>query len=169
MAVFFLKGCIYRCHFHPQNETLLSRKLDKAAASVCHCHQKFLPLKAQERNATMVLLLWRSPPILGTEAGAGMLRDTALLQGQTGLKRRVISLSVEWGQRGKLTCCFSCPATVGAASAVPHHQLSALHHWLKRLSANTWTVRMKQSSKLKCGVASFCFGPIILFLSFLNA
>lgn len=80
---------------------------------------------------------------------------------QTGLKRRVISLSVE--QDSGLTCCFSCPATVGAASAVPHHQLSALHHRLKRLSANEWTVHMKQSSKLKCGAASFYFGPIILF------
>lgn len=97
----------------------------------------------------MVPLLLRSPPILGTEAGAGMLRDAALLQGQTGLKRRVTSLGVEQEQRGKLTCCFSCPATVGAASAVPHHQLSALHHRLKRLSANAWTVHMKQGFKLK--------------------
>lgn len=34
------------------------------------------------------------------------------------------------------TCCFSGPATVGAASAVPHHQLPALHHGLERLPAD---------------------------------
>lgn len=45
-----------------------------------------------------------------------------------------------------LTRCFCCSAAVGAASAVPDHQLSTLHHGFKCLSVKAHMSEYTQHS-----------------------
>lgn len=105
-----------------------------------------LPLRAVKHFLARVLLdpgprgnerrRFVSLSFLGAEAGSGMLRDVVSLTavGTVGGIQSVVFLSNMQEQRGELTCCLCSPATVGTAGAIPDHQLSALHHGLKRLS-----------------------------------
>lgn len=84
-----------------------------------------------------------------------------LLQGQPGTNSwNAIVLSSSEEQRGKLTGRFCRSAAVGSASAVSDHQLSALHHWLKRLPVeaewNESTERMLQFTSPDLKSPSLC-------------
>lgn len=131
--------------FNQPNKTFLSGNVKTIAVIVCNYQKRFPSFESMSGNTIVFCFLFWITIYPGDRGRFGQAeRHISYCCRDSRVQIFKVIFNMQ-GQRGKLTCCFCSPAAVGATSAVPDHQLSALHHGFKCLSVNAYTHNTKQS------------------------